>query len=55
MYSLSKDGIINPKLIDIINAYGREEIESLIDYNKDYNFDYFAFKSLLIVVKFCIK
>ena len=47
MYSLSKDGIINPKLIDIINAYGREEIESLIDYNKDYNFDYFAFKSLL--------
>jgi ribonucleoside-diphosphate reductase alpha subunit len=46
MKILYKDGIINEKLIDIIKSYGEEKIDSVIDHEKDYNFDYFAWRSL---------
>jgi ribonucleoside-diphosphate reductase alpha chain len=46
MKTLYEDGIINEKLIDIIKSYGEEKIDSAIDHEKDYNFDYFAWRSL---------
>ena len=46
MKILFDDGIINEKLIDIIKSYGEEKIDSAIDHEKDYNFDYFAWRSL---------
>ena len=46
MKTLYEDGIINEKLIDIIKSYGEEKIDSVIDHEKDYNFDYFAWRSL---------
>jgi ribonucleoside-diphosphate reductase alpha chain len=46
MKILYEDGIINEKLVDIIKSYGEERIDSVIDHDKDYNFDYFAWRSL---------
>jgi ribonucleoside-diphosphate reductase alpha chain len=46
MKILYEDGIINEKLVDIIKSYGEEKIDSVIDHDKDYNFDYFAWRSL---------
>jgi len=46
MFSLNKEGIVNSELIDKINKYGVEKIQELIDYSKDYNFDYFGWKAL---------
>jgi ribonucleoside-diphosphate reductase alpha chain len=46
MEILYSDGIINEKLIEIIRSYGEEAIDSVIDHEKDYNFDYFAWRSL---------
>jgi len=43
---LYSDGIINEKLIEIIKSYGEDKIDSIIDHEKDYNFDYFAWRSL---------
>jgi len=46
MNTLYNDGIINEKLIEIIKSYGEEIIDGIIDHEKDYNFDYFAWRSL---------
>jgi len=46
MKILSEEGIINEKLVDIIKSYGEEKIDSVINHDKDYNFDYFAWRSL---------
>ena len=46
MYKLGKDGIVNSELLKIIDTYGPEKIEEQIDYAYDYNFDFFAWKSL---------
>jgi ribonucleoside-diphosphate reductase alpha chain len=43
---LYSDGIINPKLIETIHEYGPENIDAVINHDNDYNFDYFAWKSL---------
>ena len=43
---LHEDGVINDILIDTINQYGPENIDSVINHENDYNFDYFAWKSL---------
>jgi len=40
------DGIINEALMSKINAYGKENIDSVINHENDYNFDYFAWRSL---------
>jgi len=43
---LYEDGIINEKLVEKIDLYGDEIIDGIIDHDKDYNFDYFAWRSL---------
>ncbi len=40
------DGIINEKLIETINEYGADSIDAVINHDNDYNFDYFAWRSL---------
>jgi ribonucleoside-diphosphate reductase alpha chain len=46
MYTLHVNGIINDKLMETIEKYGPENIDSVINHENDYNFDYFAWKSL---------
>jgi ribonucleoside-diphosphate reductase alpha chain len=46
MIKLNKDGVVNDDLIKIIETYGADNIEAEIDYAYDYNFDFFAWKSL---------
>jgi ribonucleoside-diphosphate reductase alpha chain len=46
MHTLHVDGIINDKLMETIELYGTENIDSVINHENDYNFDYFAWKSL---------
>jgi ribonucleoside-diphosphate reductase alpha chain len=47
MIELHKLNIVHDKLIDIINEYGKENIDNIIKHNNDYNFDYFAWRTLL--------
>jgi len=46
MKRLYSDGIINEILIETIGKYGSENIDSVINHENDYNFDYFAWRSL---------
>jgi ribonucleoside-diphosphate reductase alpha chain len=46
MKRLHLDGIINDKLMETIEKYGVKNIDSVINHENDYNFDYFAWKSL---------
>jgi ribonucleoside-diphosphate reductase alpha chain len=46
MKVLYDEGVINEKLMEIIKSYGESSIDSIIDHEKDYNFDYFAWRSL---------
>ncbi len=46
MKLLYEDGIIHEKLIETIQNYGEEIIDNIIEHEKDYNFDYFAWRSL---------
>lgn len=46
MELLNNEGVVNDKLIDIINDYGKEEIDGIINHENDYNFDYFGWRSL---------
>lgn len=39
-------GIINDKLIETIKLYGEKRIDEVINHENDYNFDYFAWRSL---------
>jgi ribonucleoside-diphosphate reductase alpha chain len=39
-------GVIHTDLIDIIKEYGAENIDAVINHENDYNFDYFAWRSL---------
>jgi ribonucleoside-diphosphate reductase alpha chain len=39
-------GVIHTDLVDIIKEYGAENIDAVINHENDYNFDYFAWKSL---------
>jgi len=43
---LYEDGIINEKLIETIKEYGEDTIDAVINHENDYNFDYFAWRSL---------
>ena len=40
-----KAGLISDDLLDIVNTHG-EQIDSAVIYDRDYNFDYFGFKTL---------
>jgi ribonucleoside-diphosphate reductase alpha chain len=46
MKVLHGDGIIHEELMSKINQYGEENIDSIINHENDYNFDYFAWRSL---------
>jgi len=46
MAKLYEDGIINEKLMETINNYGPSNIDEQIIHSNDYNFDYFAWRSL---------
>jgi ribonucleoside-diphosphate reductase alpha chain len=46
MMQLYEDGIINEKLIETIKEYGEDTIDAVINHENDYNFDYFAWRSL---------
>ena len=46
MMLLYEDGIINKKLIETITEYGPDTIDAVINHDNDYNFDYFAWRSL---------
>ena len=46
MKELYSDGIINEELIKKIDNYGDNLIDAVINHDNDYNFDYFAWRSL---------
>jgi ribonucleoside-diphosphate reductase alpha chain len=46
MMVLYEDGVINEKLIQTIKEYGEDTIDAAINHENDYNFDYFAWRSL---------
>jgi ribonucleoside-diphosphate reductase alpha chain len=43
---LHSSGVINNKLIEIMDSYGHDKIDDVINHENDYNFDYFAWRSL---------
>jgi ribonucleoside-diphosphate reductase alpha chain len=46
MSELHSHGIINNVLMETIQKYGEKNIDEIINHNNDYNFDYFAWRSL---------
>ena len=46
MKELYEDGVVHEELIKKINDYGNEQVDSVIKHDNDYNFDYFAWRSL---------
>jgi ribonucleoside-diphosphate reductase alpha chain len=46
MHTLHVDGIVNETLVKTIESYGASNIDSIINHDNDYNFDYFAWRSL---------
>lgn len=43
--TLHEQGVLSDKLLEVVKE-NREKIENKIDYSRDYNFDYFGFKTL---------
>jgi len=46
MRTLHVDGIVNETLMKTIESYGASNIDNIINHDNDYNFDYFAWRSL---------
>ena len=46
MKLLNELGVVNDILMDTIERYGFENVDSMIKHENDYNFDYFAWRSL---------
>ena len=46
MSILQTEGIVNNEFMDMITLYGKENIDKVINHDNDYNFDYFAWRSL---------
>ena len=46
MMELYKEGIVNEEFINMINNYGPSNVDEVINHDNDYNFDYFAWRSL---------
>jgi len=44
---LNSEGVINDELVNIIKSYGEKNIDDVINHDNDYNFDYFAWRSLV--------
>ena len=47
MHVLHSEGVINDRLMEIVESYGPSNIDSVINHENDYNFDYFAWRSLI--------
>ena len=46
MMELYKEKIVNEEFINMINSYGPSNVDEVINHDNDYNFDYFAWRSL---------
>mgnify|MGYP000530399132 FL=1 len=46
MKLLAEDSIINDELIKIIENYGSDNVDAVINHERDFQFDYFAWRSL---------
>jgi ribonucleoside-diphosphate reductase alpha chain len=46
MHMLHVDGVVSNELMEIVESYGPSNIDSIINHDNDYNFDYFAWRSL---------
>ena len=46
MKILYNEGVVNEELIKMIDEYGASNIDNVINHENDYNFDYFAWRSL---------
>lgn len=46
MHTLHVDGVVHDDLMSIIEKYGSSKIDEVINHDNDYNFDYFAWRSL---------
>jgi ribonucleoside-diphosphate reductase alpha chain len=46
MHTLHVDGVVHDDLMSIIEKYGSSKIDEVINHENDYNFDYFAWRSL---------
>ena len=46
MKTLYEVGIVNKEIMDTIESYGSDKIDEKINHENDYNFDYFAWRSL---------
>ena len=46
MHTLHVEGIVSNDLMKIVESYGADKIDEVINHDNDYNFDYFAWRSL---------
>jgi ribonucleoside-diphosphate reductase alpha chain len=46
MHMLHDDGIVNDEFMSMLESYGPDKIDEVINHDNDYNFDYFAWRSL---------
>jgi ribonucleoside-diphosphate reductase alpha chain len=46
MEELHSYGIINDEMMGMLKTYGKEKLDETINHDNDYNFDYFAWRSL---------
>lgn len=46
MSELHSYGIISGEMMDIVEKYGKDNVDSVLNHDNDYNFDYFAWRSL---------
>jgi len=46
MKLLHEDGVINKYFMDTLDEYGHEKVDAIIDHDRDFRFDYFAWRSL---------
>jgi ribonucleoside-diphosphate reductase alpha chain len=46
MMTLYDEGVVSEQFINMINEYGPSNVDEVINHDNDYNFDYFAWRSL---------
>ncbi len=46
MKKLLFEGVMNEKIIQIIDSYGAEKVDAIINHEADYSFDFFAWRTL---------
>ena len=46
MSELQNSGVISEEFMEMVTRYGKEKIDEVINHDNDYNFDYFAWRSL---------